>query len=263
MTTMSYPVRDSATMLRRNLKRMLRYPSMTVLLAGMPVVFLLLFVYVFGGTLGAGLGAPAAGRSEYLTYVVPGILLMAVAAAAQGTAISVAMDMTEGIIARFRTMAIARSSVLTGHVLGSMIQTMLSLLIVLGVATAIGFRSTADALDWLAVIGVLAMTAFALIWLSVALGLVTKSVETASNLPMPLTLLPLLGSGFVPTDSMPAGLRQFAEYQPFTPIIETLRGLLTGSPDGGNAVAAVAWCSGIALLGYLWARKLYTRAPTG
>jgi ABC-2 type transport system permease protein len=262
MTTMSYPVRDSATMLRRSLKRMLRYPSMTLLLAGMPVVFLLLFVYVFGGTLGAGLGAPTAGRSEYLTYVVPGILLMAVAAAAQGTAISVAMDMTEGIIARFRTMAIARSSVLTGHVLGSMIQTMLSLLIVIAVATAIGFRSAADMLDWIGVIGVLAMTAFALIWLSVALGLVSKSVETASNLPMPLTLLPLLGSGFVPTESLPAGLRQFAEYQPFTPIIETLRGLLAGSPDGGHAVAAIAWCAGIALLGYLWARKLYTRERT-
>jgi ABC-2 type transport system permease protein len=259
MTAMSYPVRDSVTMLRRNLKRMRRYPSMTVLLAAMPVVFLLLFVYVFGGTLGAGLGAPTGGRAEYLAYVVPGILLMAVAAAAQGTAISVAMDMTEGIIARFRTMAIARSSVLTGHVLGSMIQTMLSLLIVLAVAGAIGFRPGASLLDWLGVFGVLAMTAFALIWLSVALGLVSDSVETASNLPMPLTLLPLLSSGFVPTSSMPAGLRQFAEYQPFTPIIETLRGLLAGSPDGGDALAAIAWCAGIALLGYLWAKRLYTR----
>jgi ABC-2 type transport system permease protein len=225
----------------------------------MPVVFLLLFVSVFGGTLGAGLGAPTGGRAEYLTYVVPGILLMAGAAAAQGTAISVAMDMTEGIIARFRTMAIARASVLTGHVLGSMIQTMLSLLFVLAVAVAIGFRPTADVLAWAGVIGVLAMTAFALIWLSVALGLVSDSVETASNLPMPLTLLPLLSSGFVPTSSMPAGLRQFAEYQPFTPIIETLRGLLAGSPDGGDALAAIAWCAGIALLGYLWAKRLYTR----
>ncbi|MCW2503295.1 MAG: putative transporter permease protein [Actinomycetia bacterium] len=262
MTTTTYPVRDSATMLRRNLKRMRRYPSMTVLLAGMPVVFLLLFVYVFGGTLGAGLGGPAGGRAEYLTYVVPGILLMAIAAAAQGTAISVAMDMTEGIIARFRTMAIARSSVLTGHVLGSVIQSMLSLGIVLVVAVALGFRSSAGVLNWAAAIGVLAMTAFALVWFSVALGLVSKSVETASNLPMPLTLLPLLGSGFVPTSSMPAGLRQFAEYQPFTPIIETLRGLLTGSPHGADALAAIAWCAGIAVVGYLWARKLYTRVPT-
>ena len=261
MTTMTYTVRDSATMVRRNLRHMRRYPSMTLMLAGMPIIFLLLFVYVFGGTLGAGLGTPGGGRAEYLNYVVPGILLMTVAAAVNGTSVSVAMDMTEGIVARFRTMAIARASVLTGHVVGSVIQTLLSLLIVLGVAIALGFRPGAGPLGWLAVFAVLAMTSFALTWLAVALGLVARTVEEASNTPMPLILLPFLGSGFVPTDSMPAGLRQFAEYQPFTPVIETLRALLTGAPVGSHAVVAVAWCAGIALTGDMWAKRLYSREP--
>jgi ABC-2 type transport system permease protein len=261
MSTLSYAVSDSATMLRRQLRHMLRYPSMTLQLAGMPVVFLLLFVYVFGGTLGAGLGGASSGRADYVNYVAPGILLMAVAAAVMGTAISVAMDMTEGIVARFRTMAIARVSVLTGHVVGTMIQTMLSLAVVTGVALLIGFRPNAGLVEWIAAIGVLAMLTFALTWLSVAFGLVAKTVESASNLPQPLVFLPFLGSGFVPTDSMPAGLRWFAEYQPFTPIIETLRGLLMGTPIGNNGVIAVAWCAGIALVGYLWAKKLFNRDP--
>jgi ABC-2 type transport system permease protein len=190
MTALSYAVTDSATMLRRQLRHMLRYPSMTLLLVGMPIVFLLLFVYVFGGTLGAGLGGHAGARADYVNYVTPGIILVTVASAAQGTAISVAMDMTEGIIARFRTMAIARVSVLTGHVLASMIQTMLSIAVVIGVALLIGFRPTAGPGDWITAIGVLAMITLALTWLSVALGMVSKSVETASNLPMPLDPTP-------------------------------------------------------------------------
>ncbi|GCE41781.1 probable ABC drug resistance transporter, permease component [Rhodococcus wratislaviensis] len=259
MTTMGYALSDSATMLRRNLRHMIRYPSVTVLLVGMPIVLLLLFVYVFGGTLGAGLGDPDGGRGAYIDYVAPGILLMTVASAAQGTAISVATDMTEGIIARFRTMAIARVSVLTGHVIGSMIQTLISLVLVVGVAVLIGFRPTAGLGEWVAATAVLAMFTFALTWLSVAFGLVSKSVETASNLPMVLILLPFLGSGFVPTDSMPAGLRWFAEYQPFSPVIETIRGLLLGEPVGSSAVLAVGWSAGIALFGYLWAKRLFNR----
>jgi ABC-2 type transport system permease protein len=262
MSTLSYAVTDSATMLRRQLRHQLRYPSMTVILVGMPVVFLLLFVYVFGGTLGAGLGGLSGGREEYVNYVTPAILVITVAAAAQGTAISVAMDMTEGIIARFRTMAISRASVLTGHVLGTLIQTMLGLALVIPVAMLVGFRPSADALDWIATVGVLAMVTLALTWLSVALGMVSKSVETASNLPMPLLLLPFLGSGFVPTESMPAGLSWFAENQPFTPIMETLRGLLMGTPIGNSGVLAVAWCAGIGLSGYLWAKHLFNRDPT-
>jgi len=263
MNTQSYALRDSATMLRRNLRHMLRYPSMTFILVAIPIVFLLLFVYVFGATLGAGLGGESGGRAEYLEYVTPGILLMTVAGAATGTAVSVAMDMTEGIIARFRTMAIARVSVLTGHVVGSMIQTMISIAVVIGVALLLGFRPTAGLAEWIVATGLLAMITFAVIWLSVALGMVSKSVETASNLPMPLVLLPFLGSGFVPTDSLPAGLRWFAEYQPFTPIIETLRGLLMGTPIDNSGALSVAWCVGIALVGYLWAKRLFNRDPSG
>jgi ABC-2 type transport system permease protein len=260
MTALAYTITDSATMLRRNVKHQLRYPSVTLMLVGMPIVFLLLFVYVFGGQLGAGLGThPHGDRTAYLTYVVPGILIMTVASAALGTALSVAMDMTEGIIDRFRTMAIARGAVLTGHVAGSLIQTIIGLAIVLGVALALGYRSGASALDWLAAAGMLALFAFALIWLSAALGLAAKSVETASNTPLFLTLLPLFSSGFVPTATMPDGLRQFAEYQPFTPVTQTVRGLLTGTSTGGHMAAALAWSIGIAIVCYLWSVRLYDR----
>jgi ABC-2 type transport system permease protein len=254
-----YPLRGSATMLRRNLKRMLRYPSMTVTLVLMPVVFLLLFVYVFGGTMGAGLGGVSGGRAVYVNYVVPAIILMTVTSTVQGTAISIAMDMTEGIIARFRTMHIARVSVLTGHVVGSVIQAVFTLAVVIGVALLVGFRPAAGVGAWLGTAGFLIVVTFALVWLSVALGQVSRSVETASNVGMPLVLLPFLGSGFVPTDSMPAGLRWFAEYQPFTPIIETLRGLLMDRPIGNNAWIALAWCALITLGGYFWSKKLFNR----
>jgi ABC-2 type transport system permease protein len=261
MSAFAYAMTDSSTMLRRQMRHMIRYPSLTVFLVGMPVVFLLLFVYVFGGTLGAGLGGLAGGRTAYLEYVVPGILLITVAGGAQATTISVAMDMTEGIIARFRTMAISRASVLVGHVVGSLIQTMISMVVVLGAALLIGFRPSAGPLGWIASIGLLALATFAVTWLSVAFGMVTKSVETASNIPMFLMLLPFLGSGFVPTDSMPASIRWFAEYQPFTPIMETLRGLLMGTPIGNSGVLAVAWCVAITLLGFVWSVRLYERSP--
>ena len=262
MTTLTYAMSDSMTMLRRNFRHMVRYPVVTFLVVGIPVILLLMFVYVFGGTLGDGLGVGTGGRAAYVNYVVPGIILMAVAGVAQGTAISVAMDMTGGIIARFRTMGISRGSVLTGHVLGSTIQTMLGLGVVIGVALAIGFRPDAGPVEWIAAIGVFAMVTVAITWLSVALGLLPKSVEAASNLPMPLMLLPFLGSGFVPTDSMSVGLRWFAEYQPFTPIIETVRGLLMGTAIGNSALIAVAWCVGVTLVGYRWAMKLYNRDPS-
>ncbi|MGC7095022.1 ABC transporter permease [Amycolatopsis lurida] len=259
VSTRSRALTDSATMLGRNLQHIIRYPSMTVLLVGMPIVFLLLFVYVFGGTLGAGLGGASGGRAEYVNYVVPAIILMSVCSAVQGTAISVAMDMTEGIIARFRTMAIARVSVLTGHVLGSVIQTMLTVAVVLGVALLIGFDPAADLGGWLAAGGLVLALAFALIWLSVALGLASGSVEAASNVGLPLVLLPFLGSGFVPTDSMPDAIRWFAEYQPFTPVIDALRGLLMGTPIGNSAWIALGWCLVITVGSYVWAKKLYNR----
>ncbi|MEH0830197.1 MULTISPECIES: ABC transporter permease [unclassified Micromonospora] len=256
MTSLAYTLTDSATMFRRQIRHIQRYPSLTAMLIGLPVVFLLLFVYVFGATLGAGL--PGGGdRSAYINYLVPGILLFSVTGAAQGTAISIAMDTTEGIVDRFRTMAISRASLLTGHVLGSLVQTLLCIAVVLAISLAIGFRPTATPIEWLAAAGMLTAIAFALIWLSVALGLVSDSVETASNTPMFLTLLPFLGSGFVPTDTMPAGLRWFADYQPFTPVIETLRGLLLDSGIGNSATIALAWCAAISLLSYLWAKRSF------
>ncbi|HXT91601.1 MAG TPA: ABC transporter permease [Trebonia sp.] len=253
-------------MLRRNLRHMQRYPSLTLMVTMMPLVFLLLFVYIFGGTLGSGLGVgmPAGlhgGRSAYANYVAPAIIVMAIAAAAQGTAIAVAQDMTEGIIARFRTMAVARSSVLTGHVVGATIQTMAAVVVVTAAAIAVGFRPHANVAEWLAAFGVVLLLTFAVTWLCVGLGLSAKSVETASNSPLFLILLPFLGSGFVPTNSLPVGIRWFAEYQPFTPVNETLRGLLTGTKIGDNLIITIAWCVGTAALSYVWSRRLYEREP--
>ena len=264
--TRSHAFVHARTMLRRNLRHMQRYPSLTLMVILMPLLFLLMFVYVFGGTLGSGLGSalPAGlhgGRSAYADYVAPGIIVMAVAAAAQGTAIAIAQDMTEGVIARFRTMAVARSSVLTGHVAGAAIQTLIGVVVVTGAALAVGFRPHANAAEWLAALGVVLMLTFAVTWLCVGLGLSAKSVETASNSPMFLMILPFLGSGFVPTGSLPAWMRWFAEYQPFTPVNETLRGLLTGTAIGDNLVIALGWCVGVAALSYVWSRRLYEREP--
>jgi ABC-2 type transport system permease protein len=256
MTTLSYAASDSATMLRRNLRHALRYPSMTISSAIVPIVILLLFVFVFGNTLGAGLGT---GGGRYIDYIAPGIIFMAATSGSMATAVAVCTDMTEGIINRFRTMAISRASVLTGHVTGSVIQTMLSIVLVTGVALLAGFRPTAGPLAWLAAIGLVTLASLGLTWLSAALGLVADKVETASNLPMPIMFLPFLGSAIVPTSSMPTGIRWFAEYQPFTPLTETLRGLLTGTHIGDNAVIALAWCAGIGIAGYLWARVAFQR----
>jgi len=256
----AYAVRDSATMLRRNLLHLRRYPGLSLFPILMPVVFLLLFVYVFGGTLGNGLDG-GGGRDAYIDFVTPGMLIFTIAGAANIVAISVAMDMTKGIVARFKTMRIWRPSVLAGHVLGNLVLTALSLAVIVAVALAIGYHPTAGLLQWLAVIGLLLLVALALTWLAVALGLVAKSVETASNTPMFLFLLPFLGSGFVPVDSMPAGLRWFAENQPFTPITDTLRSLLAHQHVGSTGITAVAWCLAIIAASFVWARYLYNRRP--
>ncbi|MFC5181767.1 ABC transporter permease [Actinomadura harenae] len=256
MSTLALALRDSSTMTRRQLKRLVRYPSMTVQLIVTPVIILLLFVYVFGGTLGKGLGG---GRDAYIDYVVPGILLMTAATAATGTAVMVATDMKEGIIARFRTMRIFRASVLTGHVIAAVVQQLLGMAALIGIALAIGFRPDAGVLEWLGAIGMLTLFAVSITWLTVALGLKSATPEAASNAPMPLVFLPFLGSGFVPTDSMPTVLRWFAEYQPFTPIMETLRGLLLGTPIGDSAAIAAAWCVGLTAVSYLWAKKTFNK----
>ncbi|MFI5881259.1 ABC transporter permease [Streptomyces sp. NPDC051554] len=260
MSTLSLAVRDSSTMLRRNLLHARRYPSLTLNLLLTPIMLLLLFVYVFGDVLSTGIGG--ADRSDYVAYLVPGILMMTIGGTVIGTAVSVATDMNEGIIARFRTMAIHRGSVLVGHVVGSVIQCVASVVLVGAVAVAIGFRSTdATALEWLAAFGLLALFSLALTWIAVGMGMVSPSAEAAANSAQPLILLPLISSAFIPADTMPGWFQPIAEYQPFTPAIETLRGLLLGTEIGNNWWIALAWCVGLTVLGYRWSTAAFNRDP--
>ncbi|WP_381797860.1 ABC transporter permease [Streptomyces niveus] len=255
-------VRDSNTMLRRNLLHARRYPSMTLNLLLTPIMMLLLFVYIFGDVMSAGIGGGGANRSDYIAYLVPGILMMTIGGTTIGTAVSVSMDMTEGIIARFRTMAIHRGSVLVGHVVGSVLQCVMSVVLVGAVAVAIGFRSTdATVLEWLAAFGLLAFFAMALTWIAVGMGLASPNAEAASNNATPLILLPFLSSAFIPVETMPGWFQPIAEYQPFTPAIETLRGLLLGTEIGHNGWLALAWCLGLTVLGYFWSTSKFNRDP--
>jgi ABC-2 type transport system permease protein len=261
MSSLSLTMRDSSTMLRRNLLHARRYPSLTLNLLLTPIMLLLLFVYIFGNTMSSGIGGGPPDRSAYIAYIVPGVLLMTIGSTVIGTAVSVSNDMTEGIIARFRTMAIYRPSVLVGHVAGSVLQSMASVVLVGAAAVAIGFRSHATALEWLAALGLVVLFALALTWIAIGMGLISPSAEAASNNAMPLILLPLLSSAFTPVHSMPGWIQPVAEYQPFTPAIETLRGLLLGGPIGHNGWLAVAWCLGLTVLGYLWSTSTFSRDP--
>jgi ABC-2 type transport system permease protein len=253
MTAAAYTLSDTRTLLHRNLVHAQRYPAMSLSTLLMPLIFLLLFTYVFGRTLGAGIGG------SYINYLTPGMLIMTGTASMVGTSVSVCTDMTQGIVDRLRTMSISRFALLAGHVLGNVIQTLLSMGVLLGVAVAIGFRSHAGTLQWLGAIGVAALTAWAMTWVAMAMGLSAKAPEGASNLPMPMILLPFLSSAFVPAASMSPGLRQFAEYQPFTPITETLRGLLLGTHIGSEWILAVGWCVVLTVVGYVFSRRLFDR----
>lgn len=246
---------DSLTMFRRSLIHVVRYPSMTVLLIGQPVLILLLFVYVFGGAMGPGVAGGT--RAAYLGYVVPGMLLFTVATLAMSTSISVAMDQTEGFIDRLRTMPIARPAILAGHVGTAFVQTYAALALMLAVAFALGYRSSAGPWQWLVLVALLGVAVAALTWLCVALGLAADSVETASNTPMLLMVLPFVSSSFVPTASMPDALRMVAEHQPFTPLNEATRGLLEGTWPTGHIVTSLLWCVGIGLLSFGWALRLF------
>ncbi|MFI8910547.1 ABC transporter permease [Streptomyces sp. NPDC053513] len=260
MSTLSLAVRDTTTMLRRNLLHARRYPSLTLNLLLTPVMLLLLFVYIFGDTMSAGMGG--GDRSDYIAYLVPGLLLMTIGSTTIGTAVSVSNDMSEGIVARLRTMAIHRGSIVTGHVIGSVLQSVISVLLVGAVGVAIGFRSTnATALEWLAALGLLVLFALALTWIAVGMGMVSPNAEAASNNALPLIFLPLISSTFVPVDRMPGWFQPIAQYQPFTPAIETLRGLLLGTGIGHNGWLALAWCLALAALGHLWTRKVFNRDP--
>ncbi|KAA2262632.1 ABC transporter permease [Solihabitans fulvus] len=252
---------DAITMVRRNFTHTLRNPGAMIMTIGMPLVLLLVFVGVFGGALNVGIG-PAQHSGSYIDYVVPGILLMTVGYGGTTTAMAVNRDMTAGIISRFRTMAISRTSVLTGHVVGSVIRTLVGTGLVIGVAVLLGFRPAGDPVQWLATIGLIALLALALTWLAVGVGLLAKTAEGTAPFTLVVQLLPFLSSAFVPPDSMSGAVRWFAAHEPFTPIIDSLRGLLLGTPIGDSGVAAVAWCVGLALAGYLWARALFRRDPS-
>ncbi|MGW1816663.1 ABC transporter permease [Streptomyces sp. NPDC002125] len=263
MSTLSLTVRDSSTMLRRNLLHARRYPSLTLNLLLTPVMMLLLFVYIFGDVMSAGIGGGGADRAEYIAYLVPGVVLMTIGSTVIGTAVSVSNDMSEGIIARFRTMAIHRGSVLVGHVVGSVLQAVASVVVVGAVGVAIGFRSVdASALEWIAAFGLLVLFALALTWIAVGMGLISPNAEAASNNALPLIFLPLISSTFVPVDAMPGWFQPIAEYQPFTPAIETLRGLLLGTEIGHNGWLAVVWCVALAALGYVWSKSVFDRDPS-
>ena len=259
MTTLAIATQDSTTMIGRELKHTLRFPLLLIGSILGPVVFLLLFVYILGGPIGDGLGAAARG-APYVDFLVPGILMMTVAASSGTTAITVCTDMTGGIIDRFRTMAVSRGAVLTGHVGGNVLRTLVTTTVVTGVALLVGFRPRASLAGWFAIVGIVAAFAFALAWVSVALGLGAKSVAGANSASLPIQfLLPFLSSAFVPADSMPAGVRWFSAHQPFTAVVGALRGLLTGAPLGNTAYLALAWSAAIALGGYLWACAVFRR----
>ncbi|MFD3509778.1 ABC transporter permease [Nocardia sp. NPDC058666] len=245
-------LQDSATMLDRNIRHTLRSPDTMIMTVVLPVMILLMFVFVFGGAMEVGPGA-------YIDYVVPGIILLCASFGAATTAIALSTDLAEGIIDRFRTMSIARSAVLSGHVAESVLRNLITSAIVVAVAVALGFRPTTDPLRWLGVFGVLAMFVFALSWVAAALGLLARNPEAANGFTFVFMFLPYISSAFVPPESMPTWLHWIAENQPVTPVIETLRGLLMGTPIGNSGLLAVLWCAGIALVGYVAAGVLFRR----
>jgi ABC-2 type transport system permease protein len=260
MSTIALTERDSATMARRSFRHTVRYPATMIMSFGVPTLLLLLFVEVFGGALTTGTAGPH-GAGPYIDYVVPGILLMSVGYGASSTAMAINGDMTAGIIARFRTMAIAHSAVLTGQVIIALLRTLASVGLLLGVALLIGYRPSAGPLAWLGVIGLVVLLTLALTWLGVAVGLLAKTAQGTSPFVLIVQTLPFVSSAFVPPASMSSVVRWIAQYEPFTPIIDTLRGLLLGTPIGGSGIAAIAWCVGLSLVGFWWARTLFRRDP--
>ncbi|BCK56362.1 ABC transporter permease [Nocardia wallacei] len=251
MSTIYAPLADSSIMLRRNFKHTVRTPVTMFNAALMPVVMMLIFVYVFGSAFDVG--------GDYIDYATPGLILLAVSYGLSGTAVAVSSDMAKGVINRFKVMDVSRGAVLTGHVVATMVTNVVAIAAVVGVAFALGFRSPATATEWLGAIGVMLATSFAASWLTVALGMAAKTPESAGMSVVPLIMLPFVSSAIVPADKMGQGVRQFAQYQPFTPIIEALRGFLTGNPSGGYTAAALAWCAGFAVVGYLWSRATFNK----
>ncbi|MGI5220986.1 ABC transporter permease [Nocardia sp. CA-290969] len=243
-------------MTARNLRHTLRSPDSLISTLALPIMILLMFVYVFGGAMDVGDGT-------FVDYVVPGIILMCATFGAATTAVGVSVDITEGIVDRFGTMAISRSSFLTGHIAESLLRNMTATAIVVAVALGIGFRPTADPVRWLAAAAVLALVVLALSWLSACFGLIASSPEAANGFTIFAMFIPYVSSAFVPPETMPSWLRGFAEHQPVTPVIETLRGLLVGTPIGNSAILAIVWWGGIAVLSYATALVLFQRKTRG
>ncbi|MEC0177037.1 ABC transporter permease [Paenibacillus favisporus] len=243
---------DMGVMLGRSMRHIFRSMDTIITVCITPIAMMLLFVYVFGGAIHTG-------TDNYVNYLLPGILLIAIASGISYTAYRLFMDKQRGIIERFHSMPIARSAVLWGHVLTSLVSNMISLVVIILVALLMGFRSSAGVLPWLAVTGILVLFTLALTWVAAIAGLSGKSVEGASAFSYPLIFLPFISSAFVPTDSMPKVVRAFAENQPVTSIVETIRALLSNQPVGNDIWIALAWCVGIMLVAYVFAMRAYKK----
>lgn len=241
---------DMSVMLGRSMRHIFRSMDTIITVCITPIAMMLLFVYVFGGAIQTG-------TDNYVNYLLPGILLIAIASGISYTAYRLFMDKQRGIIERFNSMPISRSALLWGHVLTSLLSNMISLVVIILVALIMGFRSTAGILPWLAVTGILVLFTLALTWVAAIAGLSGKSVEGASAFSYPLIFLPFISSAFVQTDSMPKVVRAFAENQPVTSIVETIRALLSSQPVGNDIWIALAWCVGIMLVAYVFAMRVY------
>ena len=243
---------DTAALLGRSLRHISRSPDTIITTAVMPIAFMLLFVYVLGGAIETG-------TDSYVTYLLPGILLITIASGISYTAYRLFLDLQSGIFERFQSMPIPRSAVLWAHVLTSVVANLISLVVVVLVALLMGFRSGAGVLAWLAVAGVLVLFTLALTWLAVIPGLSAKTVDGASAFSYPLILLPFISSAFVPTATMPGPVRAFAEHQPVTSIANTIRELFAGQSVGSDLVIALAWCVGLLVVAYGLAMAVYHR----
>lgn len=243
---------DMSVMLGRSMRHIFRSMDTIITVTIMPIAFMLLFVYVFGGAIQTG-------TDNYVNYLLPGILLIAISTGISYTAYRLFMDMQRGIFERFHSMPIARSAALWGHVLTSLVSNAISVVVIILVALIMGFRSPAGVLSWLAVAGILALFTLALTWIAAIAGLSAKSVDGASAFSYPLIFLPFISSAFVPTESMPSVVRAFAENQPVTSIVEAIRALLSNHPVGNDIWVALAWCLGILIIAYFFAMRAYRR----
>ncbi len=246
----AYFFHDTTVLLKRSLRHILRSPDTIITTAITPIAMLLLFVYVFGGAIDVG-------GATYVNYLLPGILLITVASGIAYTAFRLFTDVSGGIFERFQSMPITRSSVLWSHVLTSVVANLTSLVLVVLVAVAMGFRSGAGVLAWLSVLGIMVLFTLALTWLAVIPGLTAKSVDGVSGFSYPLIFLPFISSAFVPTSGMPGPVRWFAEHQPVTSIVNTIRNLYAEQRVGNDGWTALAWCVGLLLIAYALAMRTY------